>query len=147
MLAHFLYVPIDRGLIPSLDPPLAEWVPELTSLNPQLQHKEAKLTWQHFIDQTKAYGGIEPPGQVFDYNDSAMALFTETLILTVWKVTWADAEKLLIPPHLGAIKRMTVAAIAACGGATAWMPGAGASGQTSAQMRTRLSGSGGRKCS
>ncbi|MBX7209422.1 MAG: serine hydrolase [Verrucomicrobiaceae bacterium] len=60
---------VEDGLIPGLDQPVVQWMPELASLNAALNHKDTRITWRHLINQTSCYGVREEPGTAFDYND------------------------------------------------------------------------------
>lgn len=74
VMAHLVFKAIADQRISSLDEPVVKWIPELGALNPALDHKDAKITWRHLVNQTSCYGVVEAPGTAFDYNDYQTAL-------------------------------------------------------------------------
>ena len=42
--------------------------------------KDASITWRHLASQTSGYGLGEAPGKAYAYNDSALALYYDTLM-------------------------------------------------------------------
>ncbi len=74
VMAHFVFKAIESGTIASLDEPVVKWLPDLAKLNAASDHKDAKITWRHLVNQTSCYGVAEAPGTAFDYNDYQTAL-------------------------------------------------------------------------
>lgn len=98
VMVHFVLKAVESGKIPSLDEPVVKWLPALSSLNAALDHKDAKITWRHLINQTSCYGVTEAPGTAFDYNDFQTMLLW-SLIYEKANETTADevTEKVLLP--------------------------------------------------
>jgi hypothetical protein len=92
----FILKAVEDGRIKGLDTPVADWEPRLRELNPDLGHKDARITWRHMASQTSCYGVTDEPGMAFDYNDWHMALLWDTLFLKVYGSSWdrVDAEVL-----------------------------------------------------
>lgn len=67
--SFLVFKAVEKGLIASLDEPVVKWMPELSTLNAGLDHKDSRITWRHLITQTSCYGVAEQPGAAFDYND------------------------------------------------------------------------------
>lgn len=74
VMAHLVFKAVADQKIASLDEPVLRWLPELGKLNAPLDHKDAKITWRHLVNQTSCYGVMEAPGTAFDYNDFQTAL-------------------------------------------------------------------------
>lgn len=98
--AHFLFLALQSGRIPSLDEPIVRWEPRLTVLNPSLGYKDQGITWRHLATQTACYGVQEPPGTAFDYNDWQMALFWDTLFLKVYRADYQTVDETVLRPFL-----------------------------------------------
>ena len=86
---------VEEGRIPSLDQPVVQWLPELGTLNAALDHKDARITWRHLINQTSCYGVSEAPGSAFDYNDYQTGLLWILLFEKVYKTSGEAALKIL----------------------------------------------------
>jgi CubicO group peptidase (beta-lactamase class C family) len=99
-LVHLLLLLLDQGTLKSLDEPVADWEPRLNNLNPGLQFKDRKITWRHLACQTSCYGVQEAPGEAFDYSDYNMALFFDTLLLKVYKTSYARIDVEVLHPRL-----------------------------------------------
>lgn len=100
VIAHFTLKAVEEGLIPSLDQPVAEWVPELRELNPGLGFKDRLITFRHLLDQTSGYALEEPPGRAFAYNDFSTGLLLWTLIERVYNCGYHGIERELIGDRL-----------------------------------------------
>lgn len=100
VLVHLLLMAIQQGRIPSLDQKVAELEPALAQLNAALRHKDADLTWRHFITQTSCYGVSERPGSAFDYNDFQTALFYRLLFEKALGASINDAGPKVLGPLL-----------------------------------------------
>lgn len=98
--AHFLFLAVEKGKIPSLDEPVVKWEPRLGNINAHLGYKDRKITWRHLANQTSCYGVTEAPGTAFDYNDWQMALFWDTLFLKVWGASYDNVDERVLHPLL-----------------------------------------------
>lgn len=101
LIGHFTLKAVEEGLIPSLDQPVADWVPELESLNPDLGYKDRKITFRHLLDQTSGYALAEPPGEAFAYNDLSSGLLLWTLVNRVYDCGYGGIKTELIQNRLG----------------------------------------------
>ncbi|MCB9784753.1 MAG: serine hydrolase [Candidatus Omnitrophica bacterium] len=97
---HFLLSAIEKGLLPSLDTPISDFVPCLKDLNPSLEWKDRLITFRHMDTQTSCYGVAEKPGTAFDYNDFQMALFFDTLMTKVYGVPLESVDEQVLHPLL-----------------------------------------------
>ncbi len=106
VLMMLLLKAVESGKIASLDSRVVEVEPRLATLNAALGHKDAAITWRHFITQTSCYGVEEQPGAAFDYNDYQVALFYDTLMQRVFKIAQPEdaTEKVLIPLLTGPLE-------------------------------------------
>ena len=98
--AHFLLKAVEDGKIGSVDDPAVRFEPRLNEINPNLNHKDAKIAWRHFANQTSCYGVTEPPGTAYCYNDWQMALFWDTLFLNVYGATRENVDETVVHPLL-----------------------------------------------
>ena len=103
VIAFFVWKAVQDGLIPSLDAPVSDFEPALNAINPQLGHKDARITWRQMIQQTACYGQTEEPGTAFDYNDFAMSLLWKTLFTKVYKQKPEDVTAKVLMPQLGSV--------------------------------------------
>lgn len=99
-IAHALFAAVVRGLLPSLDAPVADSQPGLHSLNADLQYKDRQITWRHLVSQTSCYGVSEAPGRAFDYSDFQMALLIDTLFEKVYQVSDPKIDREVMEPML-----------------------------------------------
>jgi CubicO group peptidase (beta-lactamase class C family) len=76
VLSTLLFVAIQEGRLPGPDARVAEFEPRLLEVN---GGKDAAMTWRHLASQTSGYGWSETPGAAYAYNDSALALYYDTL--------------------------------------------------------------------
>jgi CubicO group peptidase (beta-lactamase class C family) len=97
---HFLLRAIETGKISGLDEPVLRHEPRLQELNPDLGHKDRKITWRHLCNQVSCYGVTEPPGQAFDYSDYNMALLFDALFLQVYGSSWDRIDRDILHPQL-----------------------------------------------
>jgi hypothetical protein len=81
VLSTLLLLAVQEGRLRSVDEPVAEFDPRLKTLNGS---KDAALTWRHLASQTSGYGLAEPAGAAYSYNDFAIALYYDTLTLSVF---------------------------------------------------------------
>ncbi len=95
-----LFLAVQEGLLPSVNTPVARYVPELKALNPDLDHKDREITFAHMGNQTSCYGVAERPGTAFDYNDWQMALFVDTLFHKVYGATWKNVDRVVLHRRL-----------------------------------------------
>jgi CubicO group peptidase (beta-lactamase class C family) len=100
VFGHFLLKAVEEGRLDTLDTPVARVEKRLESLNPDLDHKDRRITFRHMIFQTSCYGVTEPPGTAFDYNDWQMALFADTLFNTVYATPWERVDAEVAGPRL-----------------------------------------------
>lgn len=98
VLVHLVFKAVEAGLIGSIDDPVVKWEPGLADLNANLNHKDARITWRHLMNQISAYGLTEEPGTSFAYNDFQTMMFWEVLMQKVYKCVPEEAgEKVLRP--------------------------------------------------
>lgn len=102
LYAHLLYKAVETGRVPSLDARVAEWVPEIGDLNPDLGFKDRDITFRHLLNHVSGYGLTEAPGEAFAYNDYAVGLLVWTLFRRVWGVEAGEEDALLNGDLLGA---------------------------------------------
>ncbi|MDB6137325.1 MAG: beta-lactamase [Verrucomicrobiaceae bacterium] len=100
VLVHLVFKAVEAGLIGSIDDPVVKWEPRLGTLNPGLDHKDAKITWRHLMNQTSGYGLEELPGTAFAYNDFQTQLFWELLYEKVYACTPDQAAGKILRPQL-----------------------------------------------
>jgi hypothetical protein len=98
---HMLLHAVQSGRIASLDDKVALFEPRLDQINALVGYKDRDMTWRHLANMTSGYGLTEPPGAAFGYNDYAIALYVDTLLLNVYGTTWATADSLVLQPLLG----------------------------------------------
>jgi hypothetical protein len=98
---HMLLNAVQSGRISSLDDKVALFEPRLDSLNAALGYKDREITWRHLANMISGYGLTEWPGAAFGYNDYAIALYADTLLLNVYGTTWASADSMVLHPLLG----------------------------------------------
>ena len=98
---HMLLNAVQSGRIASLDDKVALFEPRLDEINAMLGYKDRDITWRHLANMISGYGLTEPPGAAFGYNDYAIALYVDTLLLNVYGTTWATADSLILQPLLG----------------------------------------------
>jgi CubicO group peptidase (beta-lactamase class C family) len=91
--AHFLFLAVERGLIPDLDEKVVKY-------EPRLADKDRAITWRHLATQTSCYGVAEKPGEAFDYSDPQMALFWDLLFGKVYGATPATVDAKVLRPLL-----------------------------------------------
>lgn len=100
VLAHFLLKAVEEGRLASLDTPVATFEPRLNDINPDLDHKDRRITFRHMIFQISCYGVSEPPGTAFDYNDWQMGLLSDTLFNKVYATPWERVDAEVAGPRL-----------------------------------------------
>lgn len=98
---HMLLNAVQSGRIASLDDKVALFEPRLDVTNAMLGYKDRDITWRHLANMISGYGLTEPPGAAFGYNDYAIALYVDTLLLNVYGTTWDTADSLILRPLLG----------------------------------------------
>jgi CubicO group peptidase (beta-lactamase class C family) len=76
LLSTLLWVAIQEQRLAGPDALVADFEPRLKTLN---DGKDAVITWRHLASQTSGYGLSEKPGEVYSYNDFALALYYDTL--------------------------------------------------------------------
>jgi CubicO group peptidase (beta-lactamase class C family) len=82
VISTLLLLAVQDGKLASADAKVADFEPGLLKLN---RGKDAGITWRHLASQTSGYGLSEPPGEAYAYNDSALALYYDTLTRGVYK--------------------------------------------------------------
>ncbi len=100
VLVHLTFKAVEAGLISSIDEPVAKWEPRLATLNAELGHKDAKMTWRHLMNQTSGYGLAEEPGAAFAYNDYQTQLFWELLFEKVYACKPDGVTEKVLRPQL-----------------------------------------------
>lgn len=85
----------EDGIIPGLDQPVVQWMPELGTLNAALGNKDAHITWRQLINQTSCYGVSEQPGTAFDYNDYQTGLLWTLIFEKLHHTGGPDAIRVL----------------------------------------------------
>lgn len=100
VMAHLVMKAVENGKIASLDEPVVKWLPALGTINAALDHKDAKITWRHLINQTSCYGVSEAPGTAFDYNDYQTMLLWSLLYEKVNGATPDEATDKVLRPQL-----------------------------------------------
>ncbi len=98
--AHFLFRAIEDGKIADVDERVSRREPRLATINADLEHKDAAITWRHLANQTSCYQLVERPGTAFAYNDWQMALLWDTLFVKVYGATYADVDEKVLRPLL-----------------------------------------------
>jgi CubicO group peptidase (beta-lactamase class C family) len=82
VISTLLFIAIQEGKLDGVDAKISDVEPRLKSLN---QGKDAAITWRHLASQTSGYGLVEKPGEDWSYNDSALALYYDTLTEKVFR--------------------------------------------------------------
>jgi CubicO group peptidase (beta-lactamase class C family) len=82
VVSTLLLLAVQDRKLAGVDANVAEFEPGLLRLN---RGKDAGITWRHLASQTSGYGLGEPPGEAYAYNDSALALYYDTLTRQVYK--------------------------------------------------------------
>lgn len=100
VLVHLVFKAIEAGLISSIDEPVVKWEPRLATLNASLDHKDAKMTWRHLMNQTSGYGLVEEPGAAFAYNDYQTHLFWELLFEKAYACKAEEVTEKVLRPQL-----------------------------------------------
>ncbi len=90
----------EEGKLESLDEKVVDYQPSLADINAKLGYKDRGMTFRHLGFQTACLGYEEPPGTAYDYNDTTMGFFWDTLINKVYGTAWKDAERKIIAPRL-----------------------------------------------
>lgn len=98
---HMLLNAVQSGTLGGLDSPVAQFEPRLNFINSALGYKDRGITWRDLANMTSGYGLTEPPGTAFAYNDYAIALYVDALMLKVYGVTWSTADSQVLQPLLG----------------------------------------------
>lgn len=98
--SFFLFKAVELGRLPSVDAPAADYAPCLRELNADLDHKDRRITFRHFANQTSCYGVRETPGTAFDYNDWQIALFFDTLFLKVYASAYERLDEEILRRYL-----------------------------------------------
>ena len=91
--AHFLFKAVEDGRVESVDASVVRWEPRLGAINALLDFKDRAITWRHLANQTSCYQVTNQPGTAFCYNDFQMALFWDTLFLTVYGATFETVDE------------------------------------------------------
>lgn len=99
-IAHFVFVAVEDGLLPSVDARVVDYAPCLNDLNADLDYKDRAITFRHMANQVSCYGVREAPGTAFDYNDWQMALLRDTLFLEVFGKTAETVSDTVLHPRL-----------------------------------------------
>ena len=99
--AFLAFKAIESGRLPSLDEPVAKWMPALAELNPDRGGKDRGITFRHLLDQTSGYGLAEGPGAAFAYNDYGTGLLVWTLLHEVLRTPWKQFDDVLNGDWLG----------------------------------------------
>ncbi|RJP24623.1 MAG: hypothetical protein C4527_18420 [Candidatus Omnitrophota bacterium] len=97
---HFLFKAIEDGKIKDMEDYVARFEPRLNQLNADLHDKDSKIQWRHLACQTSCYGVRERPGEAYDYSDFNMALFFDTLFLSVYQSSWERVDEEVLHPLL-----------------------------------------------
>jgi len=82
VISTLLLFAVQEGKLKSVDDRVADFEPDLKSLNGGLH---AEITWRHLASQTSGYGLVEPPGKAYAYNDYALALYYDVLTEKVFR--------------------------------------------------------------
>ncbi|MHB9031062.1 MAG: apiosidase-like domain-containing protein [Candidatus Latescibacterota bacterium] len=98
--AHFLLHALEKKMIPGLDQPVLNFVPQVGNINAELGHKDRAITWRHCANQTSCYGVMEYPGTAYDYNDWQMAFFWDALFQGVYRATLETVDDKVMHPFL-----------------------------------------------
>lgn len=100
VLVHFLMKAVQDGKVAGIDDLVSKWEPALAGLNPELDHKDGRMTWRHLMDQTSGYGLVEPPGAAFAYNDYQTQLFWDVLFGKVYGCKPEEVTDKVLQPRL-----------------------------------------------
>lgn len=100
LYTHFLAHAVETGRLNRFDQLVADILPELKTLNANLDHKDSHMTFTHLANQTACYGVSEAPGTAFDYNDFQMALFWDGLFEGVYGADRSRVDKEVLHPLL-----------------------------------------------
>lgn len=87
VISTLLFLAVQEGKLSSVDERVADVEPRLKTLN---GGKDAGITWRHLASQTSGYGLAEPPGAAWAYNDSALALYYDTLTEKVFRTNGTE---------------------------------------------------------
>jgi len=98
---HMMLTAVQSGRLGGLDDSVAQFEPRLNSINTALGYKDRGITWRHLANMTSGYGLTETPGAAFAYNDYAIALYVDTLMLKVYGASWPTADSQVMQPLLG----------------------------------------------
>jgi len=98
VISSLLLMAIQEKKIPSVDENVCQFEPGLEKIN---NGKDAKITWRQFASQTSGYGLAETPGTAYSYNDFALALYYDTLMLKVYQQPGTDVLKSHLAVPLG----------------------------------------------
>lgn len=82
VISTLLLFAVQSGKIAGVDEKVADFEPQLKSLG---DGKNGEITWRHLALQTSGYGLTEQPGAAYSYNDFALALYYDTLMLKVFR--------------------------------------------------------------
>jgi CubicO group peptidase (beta-lactamase class C family) len=102
LLSTLLLVAIEEGLIESVDETLVKYEPRLADIP-----GGDRITWRQLANQMSAYGLRESPGEVYAYNDFALALYYDTLMDHVFQQRADDVLRSRIAEPLGFEDRYT----------------------------------------
>jgi CubicO group peptidase (beta-lactamase class C family) len=107
VISTLLLMAVQEGKLRGADAPVADFEPGLRSLN---AGKDARITWRHLASQTSGYGLAEAPGAAWAYNDSALALYFDTLMRKVFAVPADEVLRPRLAEPLGFEDRCTFSA-------------------------------------
>jgi CubicO group peptidase (beta-lactamase class C family) len=107
VISTLLLLAVQQGKVKGVDAKLADFEPRLRVLN---RGKDANITWRHLASQTSGYGLSEAPGEAYAYNDSALALYYDTLMRQVYKQDGTRVLKEQLGDVLGFQDRYTLEA-------------------------------------
>lgn len=100
VIAHLLFEAVESGRLAGLDEPVVKWQSCLAEINADLAFKDRAITFRHLATQTSCYGVSEPPGRAFDYNDWAMSLLWDTLVMKVYGASLDTVDEKVLHPLL-----------------------------------------------
>ncbi len=104
VISTLLLMAVQEGRLRGVDAPVADFEPGLRALN---AGKDARITWRHLASQTSGYGLAEAPGAAWAYNDSALALYFDTLMGKVFTGPADEALQRRLSEPLGFEDRCT----------------------------------------
>ena len=99
--AFLTFKAIETGRLESLDVRVADFMPALKELNPELEFKDREITFRHLLSQTSGYGLEERPGAAFAYNDYGTGLLVWTVLHEVYRSPWKFFDQVLNGEALG----------------------------------------------